>query len=81
MDLLKQIPTVSLTSDIWTCSHNNESFLSFTCHWISDDIKHHHCVLNIRHFPGRHTGNAIKSTLEGILKEWNLEKKIHLLVR
>jgi len=41
----------------------------------------HHCVLNVRHFPGRHTGLAIKDTLERLLQEWDLEKKIHLLVR
>lgn len=69
MDMLKQVHTVSLTSDIWTCSHNNESFLSFTCHWISiNDMIQHHCVLNVRHFPGRHTGLAIKDTLEYIRK-------------
>lgn len=81
MDMLKQVHTVSLTSDIWTCSHNNESFISFTCHWISDDMKQHHCVLNVRHFPGRHTGISIKETLERLLQEWDLKKKIHLLVR
>ncbi|XP_060878631.1 zinc finger BED domain-containing protein 4-like [Metopolophium dirhodum] len=81
MDMLKQVHTVSLTSDIWTCSHNNESFLSFTCHWISNDMIQHHCVLNVRHFSERHIGLAIKDTLERLLQEWDLEKKIHLLVR
>lgn len=27
--------TVSVTSDIWTCLHNNASFLSFTAHWLA----------------------------------------------
>lgn len=72
---------LSLTSDIWTCSHNNESFIIFTSHWISEDFKQQHCTLNVRHFPGRHTGFAIKNTLEELLNEWSLEGKIHLLIR
>jgi len=81
MDILKQVHIAYLTSDIWTCSHNTKSFISFTCHWISGDMVQQHCVLNVTHFPGRHTGIAIKNTLERLLQEWDLEKKIHLLVR
>jgi len=81
MSTLEKVTAVSLPSDIRTCSHNNKSFISFTSHWISEDFKQQHCTLNVRHFPGRHTGLAIKNTLEELLNEWNLEGKIHLLIR
>ncbi|XP_060871545.1 zinc finger BED domain-containing protein 4-like [Metopolophium dirhodum] len=81
MSTLETVAAVSLTSDIWTCSHNNASFISFTSHWISEDFKQHHSTLNIRNFQGRHTGFAIKNCLEELLNEWNLMDKIHLLIR
>jgi hypothetical protein len=37
MSTLETVTAVSLV--VWTCSHNNESFISFTCHSISDDFK------------------------------------------
>ena len=81
MSTLETVAAVSLTSDIWTCNHNNASFISFTSHWISEDFKQHHSTLNIRHFQGRHTGFAIKNSLEELLNEWNLMDKIYLLIR
>jgi hypothetical protein len=49
INILETFTAVSLTSDIWTYSYNNESFISFTSHWISEDFKQQHCTLNIRH--------------------------------
>lgn len=43
---------LSVTSDIWTCQHNNESFLSFTAHWISPEFILEHNVLAMKSFPG-----------------------------
>lgn len=41
---ISQATAVSVTSDIWTCQHNNESFLSFTAHWISEEFNLEHGV-------------------------------------
>nr|XP_053615039.1 zinc finger BED domain-containing protein 4-like [Plodia interpunctella] len=46
---------ISVTSDIWTCLHNNDSFLSFTAHWISSEFKLEHGVLAMKPFSGSHT--------------------------
>ena len=47
---------LSMTSDIWTCLHNNASFLSFTAHWLSPEFKPEHAVLAMKPFPGSHIG-------------------------
>ncbi|GBM75995.1 hypothetical protein AVEN_90493-1 [Araneus ventricosus] len=52
---------IPLTSDIWTSSVNNHSFINVTGHWISNDFIHYDVVLSTKHFPGSHTGEAINS--------------------
>lgn len=73
---------VSLTSDLWTCSHTNESFISFTGHWFyPSDFTYNHVVLNCKHFPGRHTGERIKNILLDMLDMWDIHiSKVHLTV-
>lgn len=78
---ISQAPAVSVTSDIWTCQHNNESFLSFSAHWISPEFILEHGVLAMKSFPGSHSGTNIAKELEAITERWNIPKsKIHLLV-
>lgn len=72
---------VSITSDIWTESTNNRSFISFTCHWINSDFEFREAVLNIKHFPGKHNSENISELLLNVLETWNLKEKIHLFVR
>ncbi|KAF9423243.1 hypothetical protein HW555_001312 [Spodoptera exigua] len=52
MEKILNAAAVSITSDIWTCDHNNESFLSFTAHWISPDFKleHGQCIILLKPF-------------------------------
>ena len=74
-------PAISVTSDIWTCSHNNASFLSFTAHWLSSDFKLEHGVLAMKPFSGTHTGENIAKELNAVADRWDIEHdKIHLLV-
>lgn len=72
---------VSFTTDIWTCSHNNEPFLSWTAHWINKNFEYVHAVLNVTHFPGHHTGEKIAEMLRRLLETWKLqENNVHLVV-
>lgn len=63
MENILNAAVVSITSDIWTCDQNNESFLSFTAHWISPDFKLEHGVLAMKPFLGSHTGENIANEL------------------
>ena len=72
---------ISVTSDIWTCLHNNASFLSFTAHWISPEFKLEHGVLAMKPFSGSHTGENIAMELNNIANRWDIEHtKIHLFI-
>lgn len=72
---------VSVNSDIWTCIHNNASFLSFTAHWLSPEFQLQHGVLAIKPFLGSHTGENIAKELNAIVARWDIDqRKIHLLI-
>lgn len=78
---ISQAAALSVTSNIWTCQHNNESFLSFTAHWISPEFILEHSVLAMKSFPGSHSGINIAKELNTITERWNFpQSKIHLLV-
>ncbi|KAF2882687.1 hypothetical protein ILUMI_23489 [Ignelater luminosus] len=71
----------AVTSDRWTCLHNNASFLSFTAHWISPKFKLEHGVLAMKPFSGSHTGENIAKELNIVANRWDIEhNKIHVLI-
>ncbi|KAG6454157.1 hypothetical protein O3G_MSEX008522 [Manduca sexta] len=81
MENILNAAVVSITSDIWTCDQNNESFLSFTAHWISPDFKLEHGVLAMKPFSGSHTGENIANELNIIAARWIFPlNKIHVIV-
>ena len=45
---------LSFTSDIWTCQHTNESYISMTAHWVDESTAENprqYVVLHSGHFP------------------------------
>lgn len=80
--VLGEASFISLTSDIWTCSNTNESFISITGHWISEKWDKRNVILCCDKFAGSHTGLAIADKLETLTNSWAIDKqKIHLLMR
>jgi hypothetical protein len=72
---------ISFTSDMWTSSSSNESFLSLTAHWITGQCVRMSAVLSVKHFVGRHTGDLIRISLLEILSQWSLSSaSYHALV-
>jgi len=41
---------LSFTSDLWTCPHSHESFISLTGHWLDNDFNWKSTMLNSKHF-------------------------------
>ncbi len=81
-DKLNSAEYVSLTSDIWTASNTNQSYISLTAHWINNLATLDHAMLNASHFPESHTGENIKKILLKMIDDWNLTSgRIHLLIR
>lgn len=73
---------LSLTSDIWTCTNTNVSFISLTGHWIGDDWKKENVILNCDSFPGSHKGVAIADKILRLVNTWGIKiENIHLMLR
>ena len=37
-ELIKDIPFISLTTDIWSTSLTNESLINMTAHWVNESF-------------------------------------------
>lgn len=73
---------ISFTSDIWTCTNTNESFLSITAHWITEVWEKQNVVLSCDKLTGNHTGLSIADIITTLIKSWGIGKeKVHLLLR
>ena len=79
---IQDATAISVTTDLWTNTNNQQSFLNFSAHWLDDNFNFQHAVLQIKHFLGSHTGENIKQYLEEIRALWEIDQnKIHAIVR
>lgn len=81
--LMSTAKYISFTTDIWTSSVNNESFISLTAHYIScDTFQKEIYALRVKHFPVNHTGVNIADILNDTMEEWNITiDQIHAIIR
>ena len=80
--LLEHQNCISFISDIWSDSHSNHSYISLSGHFIDASFLRKDVVLNVKHFPGSHTGNAISDIFHKMKDDWNIpDIKCHLLIR
>ena len=70
--LLKDQKHISFTSDIWSDMHSNLSYISLSGHFIDLSFQRKDVVLNVKHFPGSHTGVAISDILQEMKEELDL---------
>ena len=81
-ELLQHVTSISFTSDIWSDPHANNSYISLSGHFINHDYTRKDIRLNVKNFPGHHTGIAISNTFHEILEFWKIPaSKCHLLLR
>ena len=72
--MLVDVPYVSLTTDIWSSSSAQESLISLTAYWITQDFTRASAVLHAHRCEGSHTGEYICTKLENMLKIGALAK-------
>ena len=80
---LENVTDISFTSDIWTCSHNNNAFISLTGHWVDwqKQVARQSFVLQSSYFPGSHTGERIADKFKMMFEKWKLDPSAcHLVV-
>jgi hypothetical protein len=73
--LSTQATFVSLTMDLWT-ARNRQGYLGVTCLYLDQSFKLREFTLDIAYVRYPHTAIHIKDTLESILNEWNIRKKV-----
>ena len=79
---LSQAQFISFMTDIWTSTNSNESFISFTGHWLTPEFVLAHAVLCVQHFPAKHTVQNIAEMLTKMKTDWNIhDDKCYLLIR
>lgn len=78
--LLQKAEWVSFTTDIWSNPTKTCSLLSCTAHFI-DGPKREKVILAASVLEEDHTGQHISAKLYEIIAEFNLTKKVHMVIR
>ena len=80
-ELIKDVPFISLMTDIWSTSLTNESIISMTAHWVNESFNRLSAVLHAQKIEGSHSGIAICHMLEAMLDILNISKeRVHLVL-
>ena len=78
--LAKNAQTVRITTDIWS-SIAQDSYISFTCHYITPEFERQQVCLQAAPFNSQHTGGQIAAMLKSCLYDWNLADNLHVVLR
>ena len=57
----------SITTEIWSTSHQNCSYLSLTCHFVSRDFKFNSKCLETVEVPGGHDAGSLATVIQGLI--------------
>ena len=80
--MITDVDYISLTTDIWSTEISNDSLLSLTAHWITNDFEKRSCILNARPLVESHTGEYISQVFIDMLAAWEVPTdKVHLVLR
>ena len=78
-DILKNLSgKISFTTDCWT-SPSSKSFMSITAHFIDNDWKLQHLLLDFIEINDSHTGQNLKNAFVLGLENFSIENKVCLL--
>ena len=61
--MITDVDYISLTADIWSTEISNDSLLSLTAHWVTNDFEKR-CVLNARQLVEYHTGEYVSVEIQ-----------------
>ena len=72
---------VSVCTDIWTKRGMTSSYLGVTAHFFSRHNQRRHSVtLAVRLFDHPHTAERVRSLLDVIMKEWDIDQKLYVII-
>lgn len=72
---------MSITSDEWAAKDNSASLVSVTAHFLDENMRPRFVVLAAEPIDGPKTADKISSLIANALSEFELNGKVHLMLR
>ena len=69
---LATIDKCTMTTDMWTSSHQQLSYISLTVHFVDADFKLHSLCLQTLEVPQDHNGESLYCVLSSMFQDWNI---------
>ena len=66
----------TITTDLWTSSHQQHSYILLTVHFIDADFKVHSVCLKILEVPQDHDAGSLCGVLCSMLQDWKISDKV-----
>ena len=66
----------SITTDIWSMSHQNCSYLSLTCHFVSRDFKFISKCLETVEVSGGHDAESLATVIQEGFDRWQIGERV-----
>ena len=66
----------SITTDIWSTSHQNRSYLSLTCHFVSRDFKFNSKCLETVEVLGGHDAESLATVIQEGFDRWQIGERV-----
>lgn len=71
---------IAITADIWTSDDQNRGYVAVRAHFIDQSWTFQCRLLSFIHVPWPHTAQAISETLSSCLNEWNLGRRVSMVM-
>ena len=72
----------SFTTDAWTSTGSQSSFMALTCHWVAPDWKRMSALPSLTPLLESHTGDYLSSKFLEMFEKWNIPvEKVHIVLR
>ena len=73
---LGKIEHCTITTDLWTASHQHRLYISLTVHFVDDDFTLNSLCLKTLEVSQDHTAESLKSVLLSMFQDWKIGDKV-----
>ncbi|KAI7814064.1 putative zinc finger BED domain-containing protein 4-like [Triplophysa rosa] len=81
-DQLKDVKSLSFTTDIWSSDVYPMTLLSLTAHWVNSGYALQSAVLHAKELRGPHTSSVISASIKEMMDGWKIPlSKVHVILR
>ena len=73
---LRDAEHCTITTDLWTASHQYHSYISLMIHFVDADFTLHSLCLKILEVPQNHMAECLQNVLISMFQDWNIVDKV-----